>query len=138
MSEYLKPLPNITPHSKPFWDAAKEHRLLLPRCIHCKTVHMYFEPWCNACSKVGIEWQTLSGYGHIWANCRFHKSYFPGFQSFLPYNVAIVQLDEGPKMMTNIVNLHDGTLNEMPIGMRVKTFFEDVTNEITLIKFESA
>jgi uncharacterized OB-fold protein len=98
---------------------------------------MYFEPWCNACSEVGVEWQTLSGYGHIWANCRFHKAYFSGFQSSLPYNVAIVQLDEGPKMMTNIVNLPSGALNEMPIGMRVKTFFEDVTNEITLVKFQS-
>ena len=44
---------------------------------------MYFEPWCNACSGDGIEWKVLSGFGHIWANCRFHKAYFPGFQSVI-------------------------------------------------------
>lgn len=130
---YNKPLPPVTPQSKPFWDTARERRLVLPRCDHCGTFHTYFEPWCSDCGKEGVHWEGLSGLGRIWTNCRFHKHYFPGFDG--PYNVAMVELEEGPKLMTNIVGIEHGTLDEMPIGMPVEVVFEDVTNEITLIKF---
>jgi len=133
---YAKPLPPITPQSRPFWDAARERRLLLPRCDHCGTFHTYFEPWCSHCGLEGVHWEELSGRGHIWTNCRFHKHYFPGFDG--PYNVAMVELEEGPRVMTNIVGIQNGTLDEMPIGMAVQAVFEDVTDEVTLVKFRPA
>jgi uncharacterized OB-fold protein len=135
---YSKPLPAITPQSRPFWDAAKEGRLLLPRCDHCGAFHTYFEPWCNQCGGEGTHWEELSGRGRIWANCRFHRLYFTGFEASLPYNVAIVELDEGPRMVTNIVGLREDTLDEMPIGMPVRVAFDAVTDEVTLVKFAPA
>jgi len=92
MSAYEKPLPVITDQSRRFWDAAKAGRLELPRCDNCGTFHTYFEPWCNVCAHEGVHWEELSGRGKIWANCRFHKVYFPGFKAAVPYNVAIVEL----------------------------------------------
>lgn len=138
VSEYTKPLPPITPQSRPFWEAARERRLQLPRCDHCGAFHTYFEPWCSHCEKEGVHWEALSGRGRIWANCRFHKVYFPGFAADAPYNVALVELDEGPRLMTNIVGLSNGTLDEMPIGMQVEAVFVDVTDEVTLVKFRPA
>ncbi len=138
MSEYTKPLPPITEQSRPFWEATRARRLQLPRCDHCGAFHTYFEPWCSECGKEGVHWEELSGKGRIWANCRFHKVYFPGFAGDSPYNVAMVQLDEGPKLMTNIVDLPTGNLSEMPIGMPVEAVFVDVTDEVTLVKFRPA
>lgn len=132
-TSYGKPLPAITEHSRPFWEAARQRRLELPRCDHCGTFHTYFEPWCNHCSREGVHWERLSGRGRIWANCRFHRMYFPGFDG--PYNVAMVELDEGPRLMTNIVGTPNGTLDELPIGLPVQAVFEDVTEEVTLVKF---
>ena len=138
MKEYAKPLPPINEQSRPFWQATRERRLQLPRCDHCATFHTYFEPWCSHCGKEGVHWEELSGKGRIWANCKFHKVYFPGFADVAPYNVAMVELDEGPKIMTNIVGLATGALDEMPIGMRVQAVFEDVSEEVTLVKFTPA
>ena len=138
MSDYTKPLPPVTKQSQPFWEATRERRLQLPRCDYCGTFHTYFEPWCSHCGKEGVHWEALSGRGRIWANCRFHKVYFPGFAADAPYNVAMVELEEGPRIMTNIVGLANGTLAEMPIGMHVEAVFEAVTDEITLVKFTPA
>ncbi len=136
MTTYAKPLPVITDQSRPFWEATRQGRLELPRCDHCGTFHTYFEPWCNHCGKEGVHWEELKGHGRIWANCRFHKAYFPGFQEEAPYNVAIVELDEGPRLMTNIIGLPNGTLDELPIGMEVQAVFTEVTDEVTLVKFK--
>lgn len=138
MSAYKKPLPAITDQSRRYWDAAKAGRLELPRCDHCGAFHTYFEPWCSHCGGEGVHWEQLSGRGTIWANCRFHKVYFPGFEDVVPYNVALVELEEGPRMMTNIVGLEHGTLDEMPIGMEVEAVFDPVTPEVTLVKFRPA
>ncbi|NYT60291.1 OB-fold domain-containing protein [Alcaligenaceae bacterium] len=134
MTTYVKPLPAVTEQSRPFWEATRERRFILPRCDHCGAYHTYFEPWCSNCGKEGVHWEQLSGRGRIWANCRFHKQYFPGFEE--PYNVVMVQLEEGPRLMSNIVDTAHGTLDEMPIGMEVEIVFEDVTDEVTLVKFK--
>jgi uncharacterized OB-fold protein len=138
MNAYTKPLPPIDEHNRHFFDAAKNGRLELPRCDNCGSFHTYFEPWCNKCNHQGVHWERLSGRGKIWANCRFHKVYFKGFEGEVPYNVAMVELEEGPRLITNIVDLPTGALGEMPIGMEVEAAFEPVTDEITLIKFRPA
>jgi uncharacterized OB-fold protein len=138
MTSAPKPLPAITDKSRPYWEAAKAGRLELPRCDNCGTFHTYFEPWCNKCGHEGVHWEQLSGRGRIWANCRFHRLYFAGFESDLPYNVAMVELEEGPRMVTNIVGLPTGALEEMPYGMAVEAVFEPVNDEVTLVKFKKS
>jgi uncharacterized OB-fold protein len=61
--------------------------------------------------------------------------YFPGFAPEMPYNVAMVELEEGPRIMTNIVGLPNGTLDEMPIGTEVEAVFERINDDVTLVKF---
>jgi len=133
-----KPLPPINDKSRRYWEAAKAGRLELPRCDNCGTFHTYFEPWCNKCGHEGVHWEQLSGRGRIWANCRFHKLYFASFEPDLPYNVAMVELEEGPRMITNIVGLPTGALEEMPYGMEVEAVFERVNDEVTLVKFKKS
>jgi uncharacterized protein len=132
ITKYLKPLPVIDDKSKPFWAAAKNHLIKLPQCKKCNYIRVQFENFCPFCGFELFEWRTLSGNGTIWSHCIFHRSYFPEFQDDLPYIVIMVKLDEGPKLISNLVNQGQAKLK---IGLRVKVFFEDVTDDITLIKF---
>ena len=133
MSEYRKPLPAIDEHSAPFWQAAREHRLKLPKCTSCGTLRIHFERWCAECGHDGFEWTLLSGRGKLWSHCTFYKAYFEGFKEDLPYNVSIVELEEGPHLITNLVDIDQV---ELHIGMPLTVYFDDVTPELTLIKFK--
>jgi hypothetical protein len=80
------------------------------------------------------EWVRVSGRGRVYTWVVIHQRYHPGFAGELPYNVAIVELEEGPRLITNIV----GCKNEdLRIGMEVEVIFDDATDEITLPKFKS-
>ena len=135
MSAYTKPLPVIDALSRPFWDAAKRHELRLPCCDSCKTYRTYFEKWCANCGHDGYSWPRLSGHGTVWSHCTFHRAYFPSLADAVPYNVALVELAEGPRLITNIVGIER---EKICIGMPVEVAFDDVTNEISLIKFKPA
>jgi hypothetical protein len=73
---------------------------------------------------------TVSGNGTVWSFCEFHRQYFDGFD--VPYNVALVRLDEGPRMYTNLVGV---ATEDIRCGMRVKAVFEPVDDKVTLVKF---
>lgn len=128
---YQKPLPFVTPMTEPFWAGTRAGRVSVQRCVGCG--HLRFPPSgvCDECLGEATEWVTLSGKGTVWSVCEFHRQYFKGFET--PYNVALVRLDEGPRMYTNIV----GTAYEdiLP-GMRVRAVFDAVTDAVTLLKFE--
>jgi uncharacterized OB-fold protein len=132
MQSYSKPLPVIDEKSKPFWLAAKNQLIQLPQCKKCEFIRTQFEDFCPSCGSELFEWKTLSGNGTIWSHCVFHQKYFSEFANDLPYGVIMVKLDEGPKLISNLVNQGQA---ELKIGLRVKAHFEDVTDEITLIKF---
>jgi len=129
---YTKPLPLIDECSKPFWDAAKNQSIQLPQCKTCQHIRAQFEDFCPKCGSELFTWKTLSGNGTIWSHCVFHQKYFPEFAEDLPYGVIMVELDEGPRLISNIVNQGQAQLK---VGLRVRAYFEDVTDEITLIKF---
>ena len=129
---YSKPLPVIDERSKPFWVASKNRLIQLPQCKTCQHIRAQFEDFCPSCGSELYECKTLSGNGTIWSHCVFHQKYFPEFEDDLPYGVIMVKLDEGPKLISNLV--HQGHA-ELKVGLRVKAYFEDVTDEITLIKF---
>lgn len=132
---YTKPLPLIDAQSRPYWEAAHRHELRLPKCDDCGTLRIQFERWCPRCGSEKSTWARLSGRGTVWSHCTFHRKYFPEFEADLPYGVALVQLEEGPKLITNLVGVkHD----EVRIGMPVEVFFDDVTPEVTLVKFRPA
>ena len=132
MSDYAKPLPHITPLTQPFWDAARAGRLMVQRCDRCG--HTRFPPSkiCDCCLSDETTWVEVGHQGTVWSVCEFHRAYFRGFEADLPYNVALVRLDDGPRLYTNLVSVHD---HEIEIGMRVQAVFEPVTDTVTLVKF---
>ena len=128
-------LPVINTRSAPFWAAARRHELRLPSCVRCGALHTYFERWCATCGHDEYEWRLLSGRGVVWSFCVFHKAYFPEFASQLPYNVAQVELAEGPRLVTNLVGMPH---KDIRIGMPVEVCFDDVADDVALIKFQAA
>jgi hypothetical protein len=132
MNAYVKPLPLIDEQNRPFWDAAKAHELRLPQCGSCGHIRVQFERWCPQCGSRDTQWTLLSGRGKVWSHCTFHRKYFPEFEDELPYNVALVQLEEGPRLITNIVGIDR---QDIRIDMPVQVSFDDVTPTVTLVKF---
>ena len=132
MKEYRKPLPRITPDNRPFWEAARRHELCLPRCLECRTVWYPLGPVCPECLSERFEWERMSGRGKVSSWVVFHQRYFESFASDIPYNVVQVELEEGPRLMTNLVDCDPASIH---CDMAVEVVFEDVTDEISLPKF---
>ncbi len=134
MTDYQKQLPQISSSDQPFWDAARKHELLAYRCLNCGTYYSQVT-MCNACSAPHMQWVKVSGKGQVFTFCVFHQLYHPAWKGDAPYNVAWVKLDEGPLLMTNIV---DCANKDIHVGMPVEVVFDDVTEEVTLPKFSPA
>jgi uncharacterized protein len=135
-SEYKKPLPTPTAVSRPFWDAAKEHRLVYQRCRVCGTRVFYPRDVCPGPECFGIDtldWAEASGKGWVYAHTISYQPAHPAFADDVPYVFAIVELDEGVRMNSNVVNVDP---KEVRIGMRVEVVWDDVTAEFTLPKFQ--
>lgn len=133
---YNKPLPNPSFVSQPFWDAAKEHRLTFQRCRLCGTNVFYPRDICPGpnCFGVGtLDWIESSGRGTVYSFTVSYQPAHPGFRDDVPYMLAIVELDEGPRMNTNIINADP---KDVAIGMQVEVVWDDVTPEFTLPKFQ--
>lgn len=107
------PAPPVNPETKPFWDAAGEGTLLLKRCDACGELHYYPRVACPFCGSDRTSWEAASGRGTIYSYSVFRRA--P-----VPYAIAYVSLEEGPTMMTNIV---DGDLDAIRIGQRVRVRF---------------
>jgi len=132
MSEYKKQLPDITSTDKPFWEAAKRHELMAYRCLNCGTFYSQATD-CIACDNPQMGWVKVSGKGEVFTFCVYHQLYHPAWKEDIPYNVAWIKLDEGPLLMSNVVECKN---EDIHIGMPVEVVFDDVTEEVTLPKFK--
>lgn len=127
-----KPLPVPTKWSKPFWDAAKEHRLILRKCINCGNIDHPPYLYCTVCHSDDHQWIEAQGKGTILAyTVNYFGVPFP-FWKDLPYALGIIELVEGVRMISNIVDCDPEQLRN---GMEVEVVFDDVTDEITLPKW---
>lgn len=133
MAEYLKPLPAITPLNQPYWDGLKHRELKMQRCDSCQKVWYPPSPFCPRCWSRKFTWSKLSGRGRVSSWVVFHQAYFKGFAGEIPYNVAEVELDEGPRLMTNLVGVANDAIRS---GMRVEIVYDDATEDLTLAKFK--
>jgi uncharacterized OB-fold protein len=88
--------------SAPFWAAAARHELLLQRCSDCGAYQFYPRPFCLACQSDNVAWTPVAGTGTIYSQTTVHIQVLPDLPP--PYTVAVVQLDEGPRLTANIVN----------------------------------
>jgi uncharacterized protein len=122
--------------TQPFWDAAKRHELILPRCKKCSRYHFYPRELCPFCLSQNLEWVPASGKGHLYTYSIIHQPANPAFTGDVPYVYGVVRLIEGVMMPSNVVEcqIPDGVTVDMPLTV----VFDDVTPEWTLIKFKPA
>ena len=133
--KYSKPLPHIDEENRPWWEALKRHELYVQKCRDCAAIRYYPRAQCPECLSPRTEWVRSSGRGKIYTFTVTNQNQAPGFRESLPYVMAYVQLDEGPKMLTNII---DCPVDQVRIGMPVEVVYEDVTADVTLAKFRPA
>jgi len=127
-----KPKPRPAPESLPYWQAAKEHRLALPKCEDC--TQFWFPPsrTCPHCLSTNFSFQNVSGRGKVFSFVTFHRVYRPAFAEDVPYVVALVELEEGPRVLTNILGVtHEDVRCEMP----VEVVFDDYDEDVAIPKF---
>lgn len=137
-TDYKKSLPvaeNPT-LTDPFWEATKRHELIIPRCRFCDRFFFYPREACPTCLRENWEWTPVSGKARLYSYTTVHQPQDPGFQDEVPYIYAIVQLEEGPKMISNVVGYD--SLDEVKVDMPLVVVFDDVTPEWTLVKFRPA
>ena len=132
MADYEKPLPYVHDETKSFWEGTKRHELLIQRCQDCNNFYFYPRSFCPHCLSYNVEWTKVSGKGKIYSFTVSHRPAGPAFQKDLPYNIALVELDEGVRMMTNIVECKN---EDLLVDMPVEVVFDEVTPEVTLPKF---
>ena len=135
MTTHTKPIPTITAELRPFFDAAKRRELMVQRCRSCQTLRFPAREICSQCLSREVEWVAVSGRGEVFSYNVMHQVYHPGFATEVPYAVVVVKLDEGAKMISNLVGVAP---RDIRIGMRVEVVFEDVSDEVTLPKFRPA
>ena len=129
---YDKPLPVIDGESRSYWDALTRPRLTLKRCHDCGKHHFYPRALCPHCHSDAVEWVDARGTGTIYSYTIARRPAGPAFKADTPYVVAVIDLDEGARMMTNIVT---DDVEAVRIGQRVTVQYDDVTDEVTLPKF---
>jgi uncharacterized protein len=104
MSEaYEKPIPVPDRLSQPFWDGTAAGELRLQRCRACGHWQFYPRGWCTACASLDLAWERASGRGEVYSFTVIRRHTAPWWVRELPYVVAVVQLEEGPRLMTNLV-----------------------------------
>ena len=135
MSDYAKPIPTPSEDSRPYWEATKTHEMKLQQCRACGAFRFPPAEVCPECTSEDYEWKPVSGKGRVFSFVIYHRAYHPGFQEELPYVVAVIELDEGPRMLSNVIGCKP---EEVRCDMPVEVTYEDITDEMTLPKFRPA
>jgi uncharacterized OB-fold protein len=133
MTDLPAPAPIVNVETKPFWDATAEGKFLLPRCADCSTVIWYPRAFCPACNSFNITWFEASGKGTIYSFTVNRRG--QGDYRDLPYVVAYVELEEGPRVLTNIVDVE---FDALKVGMPVQVVFHKTEAGPALTRFRPA
>ena len=128
-----KPIPVPTRETQPYWEGCKQHELRIQQCAACGHSQFYPRLYCTACMSERVEWVTASGHGTVLSFTIVYRPVTPAFAADVPYVVALITLDEGPQLMSNVVGCAPETVH---IGMPVEVTFEDWTEEISVPKFK--
>ncbi|SRR5579875_504356 len=132
---YQKFVPVFDEENRPFWEATKRHELFVQRCRECGFLQFHPRAVCAKCLSSNVQWVKSAGKGKIYTYTVTYQNPTRGFRDSLPYILAYVDLDEGVKMLANVV---DCKPEEVKIGMPVEAVFADVTPEVTLVNFRPA
>ena len=128
-----KPLPPVNQDSAPYWRAAREGRLLLRHCTACGNVMFYPRMACPRCLSMDLGWQEASGRGQVHSATTCFRAPDQAFRAEVPYVIALIDLEEGPRMMSNVTHCAP---DEVEIGMAVEVWFDEASDEIAIPKFK--
>lgn len=129
---FPKPLPQVTPITKPYWDGLNEGFIQLQRCDRCEIYIFYPRSHCTSCLSSDMTWQRVSGEGTLHTFTITTQPTAPHFQDEVPQLLAMVDLDVGVRVTSTLTNVNQ---EEIKVGMRLKPHFDRVSDEITLLRF---
>ena len=125
----VRPLPTITDENRPFWDGCAAGELRMQQCSSCAHIRYPIQPRCPRCLSRDATWRTLSGRGEVFAIAVYHRAFHPAYAADVPYNVALIQLAEGPRMYSNVTG--DG----VRVGDRLTVVFDEIVEGVVLPRF---
>jgi len=129
---YAKPTPSIDELNRPFWEGCRKGELLLQKCVACGHVRYPIAAYCPQCLSEEARWTPMSGRGVVFSSIVFHQVYHPAFKNDVPYNVSLIQLEEGPRMFSNVVGVSPQSVK---VGEPVEVLFDRVTEDLAIPRF---
>ena len=128
----LLPLPQPSIETEPFWAGVQERKLLMPRCDACGTVAFPPTVACMKCSGTAFTWTAMSGNGTVYSFVVYHRVYHPAYADKVPYVVAVIDLDEGPRIISNITEV---PIPEVACDMPVRVVYAEQRDGYLIPKF---
>lgn len=128
-----RPRPKLERDTRGYWEALRSHRLVVQRCLECRTYRHHPRPMCPSCHSLAFEWAPVSGRGTVYSYAIVTQPLHPYWADRTPYSVVLVELEEGIRIVSNLVGCPNESIR---IGMPVTVVFEDVSDEISLPMFE--
>ncbi len=132
----MSPRPEITEVNRPYWEGLAAGKLQFQRCGACQLAWLPPRAACPGCLAPEPTWAAAGGWGHLVSWVVYHQAYAEHLKDRLPYNVAIVELDEGPRLMTNIIDSPEGF--GFTVGARVRLALEEEEEGLWLARFRLA
>ena len=129
---FEKPLPQPNADTKPFWDGCREHQLRFQKCQSCHHVRWPPSLICPMCYSYDTEWIVANGKGRVYTFAIYHQAYHKAFANDLPYVTAIIELEEGLHLLSNIV---DCSPEKVRCDMPVAVIWDDISDEFSLPRF---
>lgn len=131
----VKYFPIPTPETAPYWEGCRQHQLLIQRCTDCGEHQFYPRSLCSHCMSGRIEWVRASGRGRVVSYTVMRRAVSEAYTDEDSSVLALIRLDEGPRMMSNVVQCEP---EQLAIGLDVEVVFEDWSDEISIPKFRPA
>ena len=132
MENYGKPLPRGEEFNGEFYRFCRQHELRFQRCQACGTWRHMPRESCQACGSFDWTWEPVAGTGEVFSWTVIHRALHPGFSEDLPYAAVVVELQEGVRIVSHVLDL---PVDQLRVGLPVRVVFDDVTPEVTLPKF---
>jgi uncharacterized protein len=128
-------LPNPDDETRPFWDGCREGKFLVRHCNACREYHFYPRPFCPKCWSTDVDWVEASGRAHLYTYSVVHANDLPPWPERVPYVAAVVDLDEGPRVMTNVEGIE---FDDIEIGMALTVDFKSIDDDVSIPIFRPA
>jgi len=125
-------LPTPDAETQPFWDGARDGKLLIRRCGACGEAHFYPRPFCPKCWSDDVRWEEASGGATLYTWSVVHRNDLPPFGDRVPYVAAAVDLDEGPRMLTNVVGCE---FDALTVGLPLEVSYQAISDDVTIPVF---